>query len=56
MKQVVGKRINKKQYLYPLPVPLPGGVDGLYTLRSSHKEGILKHNISILNEHFSGLL
>ncbi len=29
MKQVVGKRINKKRY--PLLVSLPGGVDGLYT-------------------------
>ncbi len=26
MKQVVGKKINKKQYLYPLTVSLPGGV------------------------------
>ncbi len=42
MKQVVGKRINKKRYLYPLPVSCPveshGRVDGLYTLRSSHEE------------------
>ncbi len=26
VKQVVGKRKNKKRYLYPLPVSLPGGV------------------------------
>ncbi len=43
VKQAVGKRINKKRYLYPLPCPCPveshGGVDGLYTRRSSHKEG-----------------
>ncbi len=26
VKQAVRKKINKKQYLYPLPVFLPGGV------------------------------
>ncbi len=38
VKQAVRKKINKKRYLYPLTVSLPGGVDGLYTLRSSHEE------------------
>ncbi len=28
--------INKKRYLCPLAVSLPGGVDSVYTLRSSH--------------------
>ncbi len=37
VKQVVGKRTNKKRYLCPLPVSLPSRVDGLYSLRSSHE-------------------
>ncbi len=40
MKQVVGKRINKTRYLYPLQVSLPGGVDGLYTLQASHAKKV----------------
>ncbi len=35
VKQVVGKRRNKKRYFYPLPGGVYGGVYGLYTLRSS---------------------
>ncbi len=46
VKQAVRKKINKKQYLYPLPVSCPeeshGRVDGLYTLRSSHEEGFTR--------------
>ncbi len=45
MKQVVGKRINKKRYLYSLTVSLPGGATvelmvftlfGLLMRRTSH--------------------
>ncbi len=36
VKQLVGKRKNKKRYLCPLLVESLDRVDGLYTLRSSH--------------------
>ncbi len=42
VKQVVEKRRNKKPYLYPLLVSLSGGVDGLYTLQSSHEEAFTR--------------
>ncbi len=42
MKQVVGKKINKKRYVYPLPVSLPGGV-AHFTLFGHNKKSQKKH-------------
>ncbi len=47
MKQAERKKINKKRYVYPLAVSLHG-VDGLYTLQSSHEEA---DTIKLLTKH-----